>query len=190
MKWLTHHRPSELPIPPSFRLWHAEEGGTVVCAPSMEPGEGCPGSVLFIAGNMLDLARTRTIAGETVAVLNMANAYRPGGGFRTGRRAQEEELCRQTTLWPRLQASHQHYRINDGKTLLIPDVLLCREGRQSEFRDHQDSLAVRFHVITSLQRPCTSSLRSMRAICRDWSTALSGFGTGSSRQLSEVHVTT
>ena len=46
----------------------------------------------------LEAARGLCGAGERVAVLNMANAYTPGGGFRAGCGAQEENLHRRSDL--------------------------------------------------------------------------------------------
>ena len=90
MAWLTHQRPDAVAIPESLRQWHSNQGGTLVCTPPRAPGAGFPGPVVFISGDMFDLAQRLTLAGATVSLLNMANPHRPGGGFRTGRRAQEE----------------------------------------------------------------------------------------------------
>lgn len=42
------------------------------------------------------------LPGARIAVLNFANAYHPGGGVTWGSRAQEESLCRTSTLYPLL----------------------------------------------------------------------------------------
>ena len=40
-------------------------------------------------------------------------------------------------------------KLNHGKTLLTPNVTLCLEGRQTEFRNLQDSSAVVLHALSA-----------------------------------------
>ena len=47
----------------------------------------------------LTVAEARVAAGESVAVLNMANAKNPGGGFRRGAGAQEENIHRRSDIY-------------------------------------------------------------------------------------------
>lgn len=61
-----------------------------------------------------------------VAVLNMASALRPGGGFLEGANSQEEFLCARTTLYPSLLDSF--YRLPDISTIYTPDVLVFRDN--------------------------------------------------------------
>ena len=60
-----------------------------------------------------------------VAVLNMASALRPGGGFLEGANSQEEYLCARTTLYPSLWDSF--YRLPEVSGIFTPDVLVFRD---------------------------------------------------------------
>ncbi len=60
-----------------------------------------------------------------VAVLNMASALRPGGGFLDGANSQEEFLCARTTLYPSLWDSF--YRLPEVSGIFTPDVLVFRD---------------------------------------------------------------
>jgi uncharacterized protein (TIGR02452 family) len=55
----------------------------------------------------------RDAAGSKVAVLNFASATRPGGGVATGSSAQEECICRCTTLYPCLTTKEAEVRFYD-----------------------------------------------------------------------------
>jgi uncharacterized protein (TIGR02452 family) len=73
-------------------------------------------------------------SGRAPLVLNLANGITPGGGFRTGSRAQEEYLCRGTALYPtlvgqRMYADHRarsDYESSDA-AILSPDVPVFRD---------------------------------------------------------------
>ncbi len=67
-----------------------------------------------------------------IAVMNFANAFHPGGGVTKGSRAQEESLCRTSTLYPLLNRRSlkntfykHHYHLN---TLKASDSLIYTAG--------------------------------------------------------------
>ncbi len=48
----------------------------------------------------------QTYPGDRIAVMNFANAFVPGGGVTVGATAQEESLCRCSTLYPVLNQQY------------------------------------------------------------------------------------
>ncbi len=67
-----------------------------------------------------------------IAVMNFANAFHPGGGVTKGSSAQEESLCRISTLYPLLYRRtlrdtfyKHHYTLNTAKA---SDALIYTEG--------------------------------------------------------------
>lgn len=72
-------------------------------------------------------------------VMNFANAHRAGGGFRLGARAQEESLCRCSTLYASIsgKAAREMYRYNNTHLgpvesdymLFSPEVYVFRDER-------------------------------------------------------------
>lgn len=67
-----------------------------------------------------------------IAVMNFANAFKAGGGVENGSSAQEESLCRTSTLYPLLyrktlrDSFYKHHR--DLNTLKATDSLIYTEG--------------------------------------------------------------
>jgi uncharacterized protein (TIGR02452 family) len=59
-------------------------------------GKGAP-TIEVIDGDCVEVAHLLSQKGKT-CMLNMANAWNPGGGVARGARAQEEELCRRSNL--------------------------------------------------------------------------------------------
>ena len=62
------------------------------------------GNVKLMKGRTLQTALKigRENPGKKIAVLNFAASQNPGGGIATGSRAQEESICRSSTLYPTL----------------------------------------------------------------------------------------
>ncbi|MBX9623081.1 MAG: TIGR02452 family protein [Gemmataceae bacterium] len=90
----------------------------------------------FEVGNETTLAAARRLhgAGHWVVALNFASARHPGGGFRSGARAQEESLCRAGGLYACLN-NHDMYRhhaplpggIYTNYAIYSPDVPVFRD---------------------------------------------------------------
>lgn len=98
-----------------------------------------PTKVRVIDSDTIDAALSlQAKSRKPVAVLNMANATHPGGGWKHGSLAQEEALCYRTSLSKTLH--YKHYPIPDDATLYSPTVLLIRDSMSQghdllDFRD-------------------------------------------------------
>ena len=84
-----------------------------------------------------------------IAVHNFASATNPGGGVRHGSRAQEESICRCTTLYPVLNTEEnwkRFYTVNrergntlyDDACIYTPEVIVCKSDIDKPARLHRD----------------------------------------------------
>ncbi|MFI1294226.1 TIGR02452 family protein [Streptomyces sp. NPDC020792] len=72
------------------------------------------------AESSLQAARRLHLAGSGhIAVLNFASARNPGGGYLGGARAQEEDLCRTSLLYPCLLEAPDYYEAHRASTDLL-----------------------------------------------------------------------
>jgi uncharacterized protein (TIGR02452 family) len=82
-------------------------------------------------------ARLAAAAPDTVACLNFASAKNPGGGFIGAAKAQEEQVCRASALYPTLLTQPAYYRENrafrDARytdwAITSPEVPVFRDDR-------------------------------------------------------------
>lgn len=65
--------------------------------------------------------------GHKTLLLNMANAHRPGGGFYTGAKAQEEDLCRCTNLIAAL--NDKLYPMMGTEIIYSPKIHILRDAK-------------------------------------------------------------
>ena len=99
------------------------------------------GDVCVVNGRTLQTALTlhKEFPAKKIAVLNFADALTPGGKIWKGSNAQEESLCRSSTLYPTLdneEMKSRYYRPNrnEGDTLhgwddciYSPGVIICKD---------------------------------------------------------------
>lgn len=95
-------------------------------------------TTIEVTGEDTITAARRLVAssGGRVAVLNFASARHPGGGYLTGAKAQEEDICRKTLLFPCLltapdyYADHQRARdpFYSHRLIYSPDVPVIRDN--------------------------------------------------------------
>ena len=76
---------------------------------------------------IVESQKKRTVDPVAPLVLNFANPVHPGGGVRRGATAQEEDLCRKSSLLLSLesQAAAPYYRYNDSlHTMMASDAMM------------------------------------------------------------------
>ena len=89
-----------------------------------------------------------------IAVLNFASATNPGGGVKTGSSAQEESLCRCSTLYPTLMQNwlwdqfygknrNAHDNLHTDACIYSPGVVICKtDGTWPERMEEKDWVKV------------------------------------------------
>ena len=111
-----------------------------------------------------DAGRRLLDAGLSPAILNLADELTPGGGVRKGSQAQEESLCRRSTLLVSLSQFHPEYAQADGIPFVEQGYPIEREegliysGGVRFFRD------VEAKNYALLEKPCDLDVISCPAL--------------------------
>lgn len=126
--WLLQPGKPTTPPPEALIIEDRERSG--MFSVNSASGGGFKGPIIFCEGDMITHAYNLAQS-KDVAVLNMANATIPGGGFLSGARAQEEQLChRASSLFLRLKLfkhNNEEY-ISESTCLVTPQVDILRNG--------------------------------------------------------------
>lgn len=79
---------------------------------------------------------------DKACVMNFANAHKPGGGFLMGANAQEEALCRCSTLYSSISSepAAEMYRYNNTHISPVESDYMLYSPKVQVFRDHRCGL--------------------------------------------------
>jgi uncharacterized protein (TIGR02452 family) len=83
---------------------------------------------------------------KNVFVLNFADVHTPGGGWRNGFRAQEQQLCYRTTLIETLEP--RFYPMNELECIYSPNVVVFRENEHKGYSYMWCKKAYRLPVVS------------------------------------------
>lgn len=97
---------------------------------------------------------------KKIAVLNFAASQKPGGGVKSGAHAQEESICRSSTLYPSLKTQNAYegfyeYHHDNGfewkasdRCIYSPDVIICKDDSDAVPQRLDPKDFVKIDVIT------------------------------------------
>lgn len=126
------------------RLYTPEQGNALLASRSASEG-GRPR--IEVTAETTQIAARRLVLDEGVddpLLLNFASARNPGGGFVNGAKAQEEDLCRCSGLYPTLLTQRAYYDANRACTSALYTDHLIHSPKVPWFRarsrDRPDAL--------------------------------------------------
>ena len=94
------------------RLYTPEQASAVL--QSLNPSSSQTATI-EVTDETTQIAARRLVESESITdlvMLNFASARNAGGGFINGAKAQEEDLCRCSGLYPCLVSQHEYYAAN------------------------------------------------------------------------------
>jgi len=96
---------------------------------------------------------------KDIACLSMANAFVPGGAYLEGSSAQEEALCRRSTLYLTIRPELHLHPIPDHGGIYSPDVCVFRKSddNQCELLEEQDYWYTSVISVAGISRPALNA---------------------------------
>jgi uncharacterized protein (TIGR02452 family) len=91
-----------------------------------------------------------------VGLLNMASDICPGGGSKRGSKAQEEDICRRTTLYPTLLQQHPRYPLAHDNIIYSPNVKVVKDGAYSRYHPASFTNIAGIVSAAAIRRPTLS----------------------------------
>lgn len=92
------------------------------------------GKIKIINKDCLDLALE--LNDYNPVLLNMANAFQPGGGYKNGARAQEEQLFRRSCL--HLCLKEEYYPLDKLEGIYSPNVVIISRNESKEYKRYSE----------------------------------------------------
>lgn len=97
-----------------------------------------------------NLAITYLDQGYHPMVLNMASDFKPGGGVRSGKTAQEEELFRRSNA--HLTHYERWYPMNSNTAIFSPEVTIIKDSRDNGYKTIKERV-VSMYAIAGIRNP-------------------------------------
>ena len=110
--------------------------------------------VVVYEGDCIDAARHYSLAGMSVAVLNMASDKKPGGGVQSGSGAQEENLFRRSNYFQHLyNRDVVRYPMSETAGIYSPGVVFFREAEAEDYRVMDSPVVLDMVAVPAMRRP-------------------------------------
>ncbi len=103
-----------------------------------------------------------------LVLLDYASARNPGGGFINGAKAQEEDLCRCSGLYPCLLAQPQYYETNRAQSSLLYTDFVIYAPQVPFFRTRSRDLIEDFFLASVITAPAPNAGEIIRSNETTW----------------------
>jgi len=121
-------------------------------------------SIKVVGGDCIEVALELKKKGANPAVLNMANAKTPGGGYKRGSVAQEENIHRRTNLYQYLDDPDKfnphrnwHYPIPEFGGVYCANVLVFRDSETQGYGFMPITETLAFLTVAAYHKPATKT---------------------------------